>query len=68
MEQNTTTTKSIHQQLKEIAAKELEGLPELLDKLEPKERVRAILSLLPYTAPKIENCTTHFGEPVDWDL
>lgn len=57
------TTKSIHKQLQEIAARELATLPEYLEQLQPAERVRALLAILPYTAPKVETCPKHYGEP-----
>ena len=62
------TTKSIHQQLQEIATKELENLPQLLERLEPKERLRAVLNLLPYTAPRVESCQVDFGEGWSTDI
>jgi len=34
------TSKSIHRQLQELAAKEIETLPEYLEQLTPAERVR----------------------------
>lgn len=43
----TPTTKTLHQQLQAIAA---------------AERVRTVLQLLPYTAPKVEKVTTTYGE------
>lgn len=63
------TTKSLHGRLKDIVNAEIAKLPELLEQLEPKERVRTILALLPYTTPKIETVATDFGEPCSfgWD-
>lgn len=58
----TPTTKTLHQQLQAIAAAELERLPEFLEQLTPAERVRTVLQLLPYTAPKVEKVTTTYGE------
>ena len=59
------TTKGLHGRLKEIVQKELQRLPELLEQLEPKERVRTVLSLLPFVTPKVETVETDFGEPYD---
>lgn len=56
-------TNALHKRLKEIVSKELEGLPALLEKLEPKERVRNVLALLPYVTPKVETVATDYGEP-----
>lgn len=61
--QEAPTVKSMHGRLKEIVQKEMERLPELLEQLEPKERVRTLLSLLPYVTPKIETVGTDYGEP-----
>lgn len=62
------TTKGLHGRLKDIVNKEMEQLPALLEQLEPKERVRTILALLPYVTPKIETVATDFGEPYSWDV
>lgn len=59
-------TSEMHKRLKEIVSKELEGLPALLEQLEPKERVRNILALLPYVTPKVETVATDYGEPWSW--
>jgi hypothetical protein len=63
------TTKGLHVCLKDIVSKELARLPDLLEQLEPKERVRTILALLPYVTPKVETVATDFGEPfsIGWD-
>lgn len=67
--EQAVTTKTIHKQLQEIAARELATLPEYLEQLTPAERVRAVLAILPYTAPKVETCSTHYGVPGGaWDL
>ena len=61
-------TKSIHKQLQEIAAAEIARIPELLEQVTPAERIRFVLAILPYTAPKVETCATHYGEGfTGWD-
>lgn len=68
-EVQAVTSKTIHKQLQEIAARELAALPQHLEKLTPAERVRAVLAILPYTAPKVETCATSYGNPAGaWDL
>ena len=57
------TTKGLHGRLKDIVQKEMERLPELLEQLEPKERVKTLLQLLPYATPKVANVEADFGEP-----
>lgn len=63
------TTKSLHGRLKEIVQREIEKLPEQLEQLEPRERVKALLQLLPYATPKISNVEADFGEAfnIGWD-
>ena len=63
---NDATVKGIHGQLKAIMAQEIERLPELLEALPPQERIKAVLQLLPYCAPKVETCNTSLGEPFSW--
>lgn len=58
-------TKDLHGRLKEIVQKEIERLPEQLELLEPKERVRTLLQLLPYATPKVANVEADFGEPLN---
>lgn len=65
--QQSPTAKGLHARLKEIVQKEMEQLPTLLEQLEPKERVRTILSLLPYVTPKVETVATDYGEPFSFD-
>ena len=60
------TVKGLRGQLKAIMADELARLPELLEALPPQERIKAVLQLLPYCAPKVETCNTSFGEPFSW--
>lgn len=55
----------LHKELKQIVADEIKHLPELLEQLEPKERVKAVLQLLPFTAPKVENCEVTYCDPDD---
>ena len=62
MEKENVTTKAIHQQLKGIIANEISQLPELLGQLDPKERIKAVLQLMPYVAPKMGDCETTYGE------
>ena len=66
--QEAPTAKGLHARLKEIVSAEMARLPELLEQLEPKERVRTILQLLPYVTPKVETVGTDYGEPFSWEL
>ena len=70
VQQAKPLTKDLHARLKEIVQKEIERLPEQLELLEPRERVRTLLQLLPYATPKVANVEADFGEPFmgGWDL
>jgi hypothetical protein len=46
------TTKETKELLQKIVTKEIDNLGELLEKLEPLERVNSIAKLLPYIVPK----------------
>jgi hypothetical protein len=50
----TTETKEL---LQSIVSKELDNVAVLLEKLEPKERIDAIIKLLPYIVPKQQEIT-----------
>jgi len=62
------TSLSIHKQLQAVAAQELAALPQYLESLKPAERVRFLLAILPYTAPRVETCKPHYGEGVIGEL
>lgn len=65
------TAKDLHARLKEIVQREIDNLPAALEELEPKERVKTLLALLPYVAPKVTNVAADYGEPMagfDWGL
>lgn len=46
------TTKETRELIQSIVSKQFEDIDDLLDKLEPKERIDAIIKLLPYVVPK----------------
>lgn len=47
-------TKELRTLLKNILANEIEKIPEVLEQLEPKDKMDMIIKLLPYTLPKVE--------------
>lgn len=57
-------TKELKGTLKEIIDKELERVPELLEEMEPRERMEFILKLLPYVMPKVAPTAYHLDEPL----
>ncbi|MDG5800044.1 hypothetical protein QA597_06700 [Marinilabiliaceae bacterium ANBcel2] len=55
-------TKELRAMLKNILAKEIEKIPDVLDKLEPKDKMEMIIKLLPFTLPKVEPENYAIGE------
>ena len=56
----TAETKEI---IQKIVSNELDKITDLLEKLEPKERVDAVIKLLPYIAPKQSEVSITDPEP-----
>jgi hypothetical protein len=54
--------------LKELMQREFEALPELLEQLEPKERINVICKLMPFVFPKVEAVTHVQGEPNEFEI
>ena len=54
--------------LKELMQREFEALPELLEQLEPKERINVICKLMPFVLPKVEAVTHLQGEPDEFKI
>ena len=61
-------TISLRETLKNIMQKELEKIPETLEKLEPKDRLNIVCKLIPYVFPKVESVHSKEGEPFHLDL
>lgn len=61
-------TKELRSILKNILAKEMETIPDNLEKLEPKDRLEMTIKLFPYVLPKIETVSMDKGEPVNWEM
>ncbi len=55
-------TKELRSMLKNILAREIEKFPDVLDKLEPKDKMEMIIKLLPFTLPKVESESYVIGE------
>ena len=54
--------------LKELMQREFEALPELLEQLEPKERIKLMCKLMPFVLPKVEAVTHLQGEPDEFKI
>jgi len=64
---NIVTTE-LRQVLKQILAKEYSGIPQLLDKLEPKDKLDMIVKLSKYVMPTVEAVHFKEDEPLSWTL
>jgi hypothetical protein len=56
-------TKSLRDTLKDVMQKELNQLPDLLEKLPPSERLNVLCKLMPFVFPKVEAINASDGEP-----
>ncbi len=59
-------TKDLRETIKKVMEKELLQLPDLLEKLDPKERLTILCKILPFTLPRIENISHNEGESLTW--
>jgi hypothetical protein len=62
----TPLTLDLRDRLKSIVESELEGLPQLLDRLEGKERLDVILKLMQLVLPKSKPVHHSENEPTNW--
>ena len=59
-------TKELRTILKEALHKELESIGELLEQLEPKERIEVLIKLMPFVFPRMNRVSHSMDEPVDF--
>ncbi|HMQ06042.1 MAG TPA: DUF5681 domain-containing protein [Saprospiraceae bacterium] len=66
------TKNKFHSELKEIIhtilKKEIEGLPEQLDRLKPKDRLDIFIKLLPYFIPKYSDLEMNTGDKIQINI
>jgi hypothetical protein len=62
----TPRTMDLRDRLKVLIERELDGLPELLDGLNGKERLDAILKLMPIVMPRAKSVRYDVNEPMSW--
>jgi hypothetical protein len=62
-----TTKRALNERLREILAGEMEQLPATLEALPPQERIKAIIELLPYVAPKLKPAQAENDAPTGWE-
>ena len=60
-------TAELRDRMKVLMDRELDRLPELLEGLEEKDRLDAILRLMPYIMPKVQPVSSKTGEPLTFD-
>lgn len=63
--QNQVLTMDLRERLKIIFQNEIEKLPEILESLEPKERLNILCKMMPFILPKVESIHPAHGEPFD---
>ena len=61
-------TTDLRQILKGLMQKEIERLPELLEQLEPKERINVLCKIMPFVFPKVEAVSHLQGEPDEFKI
>jgi len=61
-------TTELRQVLKDVLAKEYAGMPQLLDDLDSKSRIEAIIKLSKYVMPIVEAVHFKEDEPSIWGL
>ena len=58
-------TKELRTILKDILYNELEKIEELLESLEPKERLELVIKILPFILSKVDKIGYTYNEPFD---
>ena len=61
-------TKELRTILKNVLYNELDNIEELLDSLEPKERLELVIKLIPFILPKVDRIGHTYNEPFDVGL
>jgi len=57
-------TKELRTLLKDLMFTEISKIPEILENLEPKDRLELLIKLMPYVLPKIETVDAKANEPL----
>ena len=58
-------TKELRTILKDVIYNELDKIEELLESLEPKERLELVIKILPFILPKVDKIRHTYNEPFD---
>lgn len=62
----TAKAGELRERLKAILSRELDRLPEMLEGLEPRDRIAALLRLMPFIFPKVDSVRMDRGESDSW--
>ena len=61
-------TRDLRNSLKNIIFTELDNLPELMNKMEAKDRLEFLIKLMPFVLPKVEPVKHDINEPMSFSL
>jgi hypothetical protein len=65
---NQILTSDLRDSLKQIMQKELMQLLEILQKLEPEQRINMLIKLMPFIMPKVAEVSHEQGEPDEFTI
>jgi len=60
------STSDLRNELKNIVAKQIQKLPEYIEKLDNDQRIEFILKLFPFVFPKVNNVRYEQGDPTEF--
>lgn len=60
------STTELRNELKNIVAKQIQKLPEYIEKLDNEQRIEFLLKLFPFVFPKINNVRYEQGDPTEF--
>lgn len=61
-------TSEMRESLKKVIQNEIEKLPELIESLDSKERIKVALRLIPFALPSVKSVHHREGEPIDFTM
>jgi HPt (histidine-containing phosphotransfer) domain-containing protein len=65
--ENVILTKDLRTDLKAFVQSELDQLPELMQQLEPKDRLTILTRILPFVLPRVDQIAHTANEPLTWE-
>ncbi len=60
-------TKELRTVMKRVLFQELENIEQLLEELEPKDRIELVIKMMPFILPKVKQAPHTINEPFEWD-